>query len=376
MSANVCGSRFPSFAHGPAPQHLKEHEASTTSMVAKQFSTNRAPPSFQVTTTTRNNPPSARNANNNVPTPARGSLRAPPTCTQSAEPQPQMRWTQSEMGTRNVESGAAAGDRLDLALSPGDVLCVQGRDGGNMMRLGASGGYMGHVLLVTGPLRGVQRNTPQAMHYQHVWPSQQYDARILWIVRTMESTRSSEGYHESDYLLFVDEKSGRIFAVAEEQNHTFLKFEQPEPIFVWQCPPALRRGFRFDIMGHVLAEMKQSEGNWSWATAVRAFLFSAKVSDNHSSMLQDIQQCWMAEPICSSLVVVFWQRYLCALADMHNATPNPNATEVNALDLILQFMPLKSDRALPGELLSTMQQCDWVSITRLPQAGRPRLNTY
>jgi len=285
--------------------------------------------------------------------------------------------SQTELGTTSI--GIEACERLDRILSPGDVLCVTGTATG-IMRLGATGGYMGHVLLVTAPPRGVHRHTPEALVFQGVWP-EHHDARVLWLVRTMESTRNQEGFHESEHLLYVDDKTGKILAVAEEHHNQFLRFEHPERVDVWRCPPALRKCFRFDIMNTVLADMRQYESNWSWSTAVRAFLFSSKVPDDsrkameRADSLQAIQQCWFADPICSSLVVVFWQRYLCLLADMYNSNPGPNTTEVDALDWILQWMPLKSDRALPGELLETMQQCGWVLVSRAPQASRPRITT-
>lgn len=324
-------------------------------MVAKQFSTTTAKPSLQVTTTTSFQVP-PRNAR--IPTPARGqeSFRGPP-----------------QAGRRPSQPHAAipGAARLDQILKPGDVICVQGREGGAMMQLGATGGYMGHVLLVLGHPRCVMKNTAEGHPYTHMWPTD-YECQTMWIVSTMESTRNAEGFHESDYLLFIDDHSGRIFAVGEERRHALLKFDSPEPVECWQSPADLRIGFRLDIMTEVLNEMRQSEENWSWATAVRAFLFSAKVSENRRGTLRQIQQCWHADPICSSLVVVFWQRYLCALADFYNNTPSPHATQVDALDYIMSWMPLKSDRALPGELLSTMKQCGWTPVSRVQPAGRSR----
>merc|ERR1719446_531474 len=148
-----------------------------------------------------------------------------------------------------------------------------------MMQLGATGGFMGHVLLVLGYPRRVSKGTPEGYPYTHMWPAD-YECQTMWIVSTMESTRKIEGFHQSDYLLFIDEYSGRIFALGEERQHTLLKFDSPEPVECWTCPSDLRIGFRLDIMHQALNEMRHSEENWSWATAVRAFLFSARVSDN------------------------------------------------------------------------------------------------
>lgn len=244
------------------------------------------------------------------------------------------------------------------------------------MRLGATGGFMGHVLLVTAPPRGIHRHTAEAVMFQGVWPVGS-NVRVLWLVRTMESTRDTEGFHETDHLMYVEEGTGNILTVAEEKDNHFHKFEIPEKVEVWQCPKDLRKFFRLDVMYKVLAQMRAHEADWSWSTAIRAFLFSAQVPDDirKATMMQEIQECWSAEPICSSLVVVFWQRYLCELAVLYNNPQQPKVREVDALDWILQWMPLKSDRALPGELLSTMHQCGWVLVSCVPQEGRLRSYT-
>lgn len=277
-----------------------------------------------------------------VPTPARvGSVRMQPPKT--------MNYKVPAKG----RTAGATGDRLDLVLSPGDVLCVEGEPEG-IMRLGATGGFFGHVLLVTSPPRAVRRGTAEATQFQGVWPD---NVNTLWLVRTMESTRSSDGFHESEHMLCVDE-AGTILDVAEDCNNQILKWQHPERVDVLQCPSTLRNGFRLDIMHGVLAEMKQCQANWSWSTAVRAVLFSAEVSDDQAGVMREIEQCWGAAPICSSLVIAFWQRYLCKLAD---------ATGSSAVDKILQWMPLKSDRTLPGEMLRTMEQCDWALVSHMPQ---------
>jgi len=286
-----------------------------------------------------------------------------------ADPQHVVRYSYTSGAVTARATSEATGERLDLVLSPGDVLCVQGEVGA-ITRLGATGGFMGHVLLVTAPPRAIHRNTLEAMQFEGVWPTG--NARVLWLVRTMESTRDTDGFHEADHLVHIEENTGNILTVAEEKDNHFHKYEYPEKVEVWQCPSQLRTSFRMDIMRNVLAQMRRDEASWSWSTAIRAFLFSAQVSK--ASMMKDIQDCWSAEPICSSLVVVFWQRYLCELAELYN---HPiNAKKVDALDWILQWMPLKSDRALPGELLYAMHRCGWTLVSSIPQDGRPRSLTH
>jgi len=97
------------------------------------------------------------------------------------------------------------------------------------------------------------------------------------------------------------------------------------------------------------------------ATAARALLKTAAVSRSKSlrngmsraQLLRELQDCWDEAPICTSVVVVFWQQYLC----MH-----ARATGQQELDLILKWMPLKADRGLPGDLVNAMRRSGWVAM--------------
>merc|ERR1719456_2026072 len=108
-----------------------------------------------------------------------------------------------------------------MILSPGDVLCVQGERATGITRLGAVGGYMGHVMLVTGPLRCVQKQDKQAIRFGNVWPN---SVEELWLVRTTESTRDEEGVHETDHILYVDDL-GQMCALAEDRENLLVRFE-------------------------------------------------------------------------------------------------------------------------------------------------------
>merc|ERR1712070_1180888 len=105
-------------------------------------------------------------------------------------------------------------------------------------------------------------------------------------------------------------------------------------------------------MHEVLAEMKRCEANWSASTAARAFMQmawgSAKLLPGRSSaeLLEEIHSCWKMEPICTSVVVTFWQRYLCKLA---MAATMSRGFHVDPAELVLKWMPLRADRVLPGE---------------------------
>merc|ERR1719444_21938 len=41
-----------------------------------------------------------------------------------------------------------------------------------------------------------------------------------------------------------------------------------------------------------------------------------------------------------------------------------------AAQLILRYMPLKADRALPGDLLKCMRECGWLGVSQVPRVFR------
>jgi hypothetical protein len=253
-----------------------------------------------------------------------------------------------------------------LPLEPGDVLCVKGSPEG-IASLGATGGFMGHVLLVVSAPRSVTRQAPEAGQFFHIWPR---DARMLWIVRTRESCRAVEGFHESEQVLYADAR-GRIRLIAELAQDHLAIFDRVEVVELFCCPPELRKLVRLDVVHDVLETMRDFEASWSWGTAIRAYLLSADLGECHASSanekLKEIRNCWKADPICTSVVIVFWQKYFCRLAQLHR--------ERHALDWIMEWMPVKSDRALPGELLQAMARCGW-NIMGTSQEGRVRARSF
>lgn len=265
----------------------------------------------------------------------------------------------------NVHHAQNAGP--SLALSPGDVICVRPREAGAFSQIGASGGFMGHVLLVIAPPKCVERHSKQALQYTDMWPNP--DVQIMWAVKTLESTREEEGFHESDQLLFTDPR-GQFFTVGEEPmlaERGFYKLEEPEEVQLWLCPENLRKGFSNRVMQDVLAQMRTKEASWSWSTAVRALLLSAEVThqDHKDQVLQSCKKSWTVDPICTSVVIVFWQRYLCRLADITNARQWAGCEEIDPASWIVDWMPLKGDRTLPGELMTAMQKTGWTIVSHL-----------
>jgi hypothetical protein len=254
---------------------------------------------------------------------------------------------------------------LNLPLSVGDVICVKGTPDG-ITRLGATGGFMGHVLLVMAPPKGIHKNSPEARQLQGLWP---LNARMLWVVSTGESCRAAEGFTETDQLMYIN-RLGHVLLIGEipkDPRNSLIKFETPTRVQLFRCPDELQSYSRPDIMNGVLAKLRKRVASWSWGTAIRAFLFSADVSEHRDAdeMLEEIKRCWNCDPICTSVIIIFWQQYMCELAAEEN---------IHAMDWILQWMPVKADRALPGDLLSTMQKCGWEVMESID--GRNRAASF
>lgn len=75
-------------------------------------------------------------------------------------------------------------------------------------------------------------------------------------------------------------------------------------------------------------------------------------------VLDDMLDAWAQQPICTSVVIIFWQMYLWRLATAHGDNP---------ADIILKFMPLRADRVLPGQLLKTMREHGFVALSLMPK---------
>jgi hypothetical protein len=121
-------------------------------------------------------------------------------------------------------------------------------------------------------------------------------------------------------------------------------------------------------MVDVVKDMHATLGNWSAATAARAIVRqgSQVLSGGNRKVLRDMSSCWSKEPICTSVVIIFWQMYLCRFAAAINAT-RPEAHRIDPADMIRRFMPLKADRVLPGSLLKSMRENGFVVVAQVPK---------
>jgi len=245
-------------------------------------------------------------------------------------------------------------------MQPGDVLYIPGSGGGRLTDIGTTGGFLGHFIVVLQPPRRVQAGTKQAQGFQAIWPA---DTKDIWQICALESTRGAVGLSQINILVRREAHSGKLIIFGEVEEHGDLVLTDDEVFEIWQSPSELRRSLQTELVTEVVDEMMTSNGSWSMATAARAFFRSASSfsSVDKDELLKEIIGCWHADPICTSVVAIFWQRYICKLVAVMNVFP---VAPVHPSDLILKCMPVKADRSLPGEILHAMQDCGWMRISR------------
>jgi len=291
-----------------------------------------------------------------------------------AEPQQLAAGPAMSPPTTGGDGGCASptGFRLDGVVVPGDVLFVKGT--GGFMELGTAGGFLGHVMLVIEAPERISANSELAQFLEPIWPTD--GAKEIWKLRTAEATRSNEGLHECDLLMRIDCDTHQLVLIGEFGNGQ-VDFCN-EVVDLWQCPRQLRAQLHTRLVESVIREMQLQGRSWSWTTAARAVLRNPEcLTDcgDKEQLLREIIECWAADPICTSVVICFWQRCLVQLADAANSCSPNGVPQVEPVDLILKWMPLKADRSLPGILLETMRRCGWTRRTTL-RVGDSRNNNW
>lgn len=232
-------------------------------------------------------------------------------------------------------------------VGPGDVLFVKGS--GQLTRIGANGGLMGHVMVVLASPQRVQRLSRPGRALAEIWPE---GADEVWRVPCAESTSQRSGLNCSHMIVQLG-SSGELLLVGEETENDV--WEASERLEIWRCPVALRTSFRAEIVVSVMKDMLECQADWSYTTAVRAVFQSATIANRActDTLREEVESSWEAAPICTSVVISFWQRYLQQFASM---------VGLSDTELWLRWMPLKADRGLPGELLTVMKKAGWLKV--------------
>jgi hypothetical protein len=136
----------------------------------------------------------------------------------------------------------------------------------------------------------------------------------------------------------------------------------------------LRKTFNEVLFTDALEETLADESKgWSWTTAARCLLRPTRslgMEEDTDQVVEEVRAGWAAEPICTSVVISFWQRYLFKLAESYG--PSEISSE-RAAELVMQWMPLRADTCLPGDVMRVMQKCGWKARMRFSQGGLDQL---
>lgn len=249
-------------------------------------------------------------------------------------------------------------------ISHGDVLFIKGS--GGIVDIGTAAGILGHVVLALASPERLAQTSYEVAELLRVWPT--LDVSQVWLLQTVDCSRDRAGLHRSKLLLYVDARMSRFLLLGEKsemEDEERLTFLEQEEVSIWQSPPELRSRLQHSDVVSILEDMKATEQSWSFATAARAFLTTvgarplsqgSRSCAERSRLLQELRDCWEEAPICTSVVIVFWQRYISTIA---------HATGQDELELILRWMPMKADRGLPGDLLGAMRRSGWTCKERI-----------
>lgn len=246
---------------------------------------------------------------------------------------------------------------VQSCIAPGDVLIVRGQ--GRLVDVGTNGGLLGHTLLALSAPTAVPRDSTLAERLGSSWP---HGSHHIWKVATVECCRAVRGLHFCELLLHVAPSSGRLVLIGDvtpcEDDADGIELSEcdSEPVEVWRSPAELRSSFCMETMRQVLHQMTEEEADWSLRTAICALFSSAWLSESGGRLLERAKVGWHAAPICTSVPIAFWQRYLCELCQ-------PGDSSV----AILRWMPLAADRALPGDLVEGMRRCGWSRLRQEQQ---------
>jgi len=187
---------------------------------------------------------------------------------------------------------------------------------------------------------------------------------------TIESTRSSRGkdtewYPATTYFQRVD---GETLVVADLGigSKELQVADPPVPLKVLLHP--LRDGrFNLQAFRQAVDEGSETADQYGRRQAVRAWLAQALNHgvpeiiaaeafpdvESRAGLLEDLHECWEQKPICSALCIKVWQMYFEQMGRSAGRLDE-------AIQQIIRWMPVYSDRTTPRPLLQALTARGWV----------------
>jgi len=261
-------------------------------------------------------------------------------------------------------------DSLEQLVVPGDVLVVQGHTA--VGQVGVANGPLGQLLLVAATPKSIWQHSTEAHKFRNAWPPG--DVPELWKVRTL-SVRRQRDLCIAETLLYVETGTGRFKIAGEITEDLAIVVFDTEAVEIWQSPTELRQGLRGDLVNDVLEDMTMESKKAYKAprpgnrTSTRTRLYPVRAGTVWT--LEDVQASWKSDFVCTSAVIVFWQRYLCKLAC---AGKNLDLGEQRRkeVELVCRWMPPRVDGGLPQQLLESMRRAGWAKLSQKPRVPQPR----
>lgn len=265
-------------------------------------------------------------------------------------------------------SGDALPNQIDLRqfLRPGDIMNYRG------------GNRWGHIVLIVSPpdacvarklldLPPVPESRGKGGSQTAVRPrlgpqiAQDYP---YFLVRVLQSASNMSAIAVTTCTLAIHPRTRQICAVAPAGQKGVMRITEGQtpgvPIDM-DCvmSPLSHDTIDYNIFGLCIDEIMRSpiDQEWSFKTAVNSYLRQGKLKSSKYATPQGkkrlaakMEDRWLKAPICSSVPPRFWQKYL--LKDAYKRqVPDPECTWA---DTVLNFIPVKDDRILPGELVDTL----------------------
>mmetsp|Transcript_43308 Transcript_43308/g.137731 ORF Transcript_43308/g.137731 Transcript_43308/m.137731 type:complete len:385 (-) Transcript_43308:114-1268(-) len=194
----------------------------------------------------------------------------------------------------------------------------------------------------------------------------------VYACQTIESTQASVGdetwWYPTETLLQRDPYTGAASLVGDlPPNSTCIEVAmEPVPVKVLLHPLRQRGGdpeFDEEAFEEVIQASAEQSQKYAKRTAVHSFLLSNvklgaidardyPTPESREALLEKIHQSWEQRPICASVAVKCWQRYLEAVSD------GPEET----VERILDLMPHWCHRSTPSLMVSTLTNHGWVLL--------------
>eukprot|EP00811_Abedinium_folium_P007692 NODE_1709_length_2397_cov_6.263436.p1 GENE.NODE_1709_length_2397_cov_6.263436~~NODE_1709_length_2397_cov_6.263436.p1 ORF type:complete len:682 (-),score=143.78 NODE_1709_length_2397_cov_6.263436:351-2138(-) len=126
-----------------------------------------------------------------------------------------------------------------------------------------------------------------------------------------------------------------------------------------------------EALAEVIKKASGQSKTYGRITAMQAFvtnqvkLNAADYPDTalRERLFEELQKRWQTPPICSSVVIMVWQMYFEAV----HRSAGPAAVDL-AVQRILEFVPLYSDKTTPSTLVEALTECGWMLRANLDAA--------